>query len=136
MSQTQKDLEKLKAWLATYPAWEERPPDILPKALDEITRQSDVLGNTLVGYRYTFSLFWQKSGQGNGGADAQGLLDFQRWVSAQCSERSAPQFGDVPAFERIRLEKGGLTPLAQAVTYTVTLLADFLKVYEVRDADT
>lgn len=130
MSQTQTDLEKLKAWLATYPDWEACPPDVLPKALEEVSRQADLLGNALVGYRYTISLFWQKTGQGDTGMDAQGLLDFQRWVSAQCSAGLAPQFGDVPAFERLRLEKSGLTPGAQAVTYTVTLLADFLKVHE------
>ena len=131
MLQTQKDLEKLKAWLATYPHWGNCPPDIVPKALEEISRQADVLGNTLVVHRYTFSLFWQKPGRGDGCLDAQSLLDFQRWVSGQCSARLCPQFGDVPAFERIRLEKGGLTPAAQTVTYTVMLLADFLKIYDV-----
>ena len=131
MQQTQKDLEKLKAWLATYPDWEDCLPDILPKALEEISRQADVLGNTLVVNRYTFFLFWQKPGQGDACLDAQSLLDFQRWVSGQCSARLCPQFGDVPAFERIRLEKDGLTPAAQTITYTVTILADFLKIYEV-----
>ena len=131
MNQTQTDLEKLKAWLATYPDWEYCPPDVIPKALEEISRQADVLGNTLVVHRYTFSLLWQRAGQADAGIDAQGLLDFQRWVSAQCSAGLAPQFGDVPAFERLRLEKGGFTLDTQAVTYTVTLLADFLKIYEV-----
>lgn len=130
MNQTQTDLEKLKAWLSTYPGWEVCPPEVLPKALEEVTRQADVLGNTLVIHRYTFSLFWQSTGQADAEIDAQGLLDFQRWVSAQCSARLAPQFGDEPAFERLRLEKSGLTLNAQTVTYTVTLLADFLKIYE------
>lgn len=130
MDQTQTDLEKLKAWLATYPDWEDCLPDVLPKTLEEISRQTDVLGNTFVVHRYTFSLFWQKTGQGEAGIDARDLLDFQRWVSAQCSAGTAPQFGDAPAFERLRLEKGGMTLNAPAVTYTVTLLADFLKIYE------
>jgi hypothetical protein len=59
------------------------------------------------------------------------LLNFQNWVQEQSLSGRAPQFGDVPARERIRAEKGGLTVGAQTVTYTVTLIADFMKVYEV-----
>ena len=126
-------LDKLQAWLSTYPQWENCPANIcvLPKGMEETSRREDVLGNTLVGCRYYVNLFWEMTGQGNDAENAERLLDFQHWVQQQSAEGLAPCFGDVPAQEKIRAEKGGLTPGAQIVAYTVTLIADFMKVYEV-----
>lgn len=139
MSQTQTDMEKLKAWLSTCPYWEEVPQldciwagnSVLPKGLEEISRQTDVLGNTTVGCRYQITLFWQLPGQGNQEEDTEKLLKFIQWIQFQSASGFAPQFGDVPARERIRTEKGGLTPGTQTVTYTLTLIVDFIKIYEV-----
>ena len=135
MPQTQRDLEKLKQWLATYPHWDDtfqvEDACLLPKAVEETSRREDVLGNTVVGCRYQFALLWQMAGQGDDTENAERLLDFQHWVRKQSSSGLAPHFGDVPARECIRAEKGGLTPGAQIVTYTLTLIADFMKVYEV-----
>lgn len=138
----QADLKKLKAWLCTYPCWDDdmqvdfaqlRPGSsgLLPKGVEELSRREDVLGNRFVGCRYQFTLFWQMEGQGDDEEDAARLLDFQSWVREQSALDLAPRFGDVPALERIRAEKGGLTLGAQTVTYTVTLIADFMKIYEV-----
>lgn len=142
-AQTAADMEKLKAWLSTYPYWDDcmqvdftqvRPgfSGLLPKGAEETSRREDVLGNRMVGCRYHFTLFWQMTGQGDDGEDAGRLLDFQGWVREQSVLDLAPRFGDVPALERIRAEKGGLTLGTQTVTYTVTLIADFMKVYEVK----
>ena len=126
-------LDKLQVWLSTYPRWETSQTNIcvLPKRMEETSRREDVLGNTLVGCRYYATLFWEMAGQGDDGKNAERLLDFQNWVQGQSVSGLAPRFGDVPAREKIRAEKGGLTPGAQIVTYTLTLIADFMKVYEV-----
>lgn len=137
-------LEKLKVWLSTYPNWEDalqvdfaegRPAfaGLLPKSLEQTSRQVDVLGNSLVEYRYYVTLYWQMTGQKNDGESACRLLDFQNWVQEQSIQGLAPHFGDVPAMERIRTEKGGFTLGAQIATYTVTLMVDFAKVYEVSE---
>lgn len=139
--QTEAALEKLKAWLETYPNWDETiqvnfsgdspyGTGLLPKAVEEISRWEDVLGNSQVECRYTFTLFWQMMGQGDDAVNAARLLDFQHWVREQNALGLAPQFGDAPAWERIRAENGGFTAGAQTVIYTVTLIADFKKVYE------
>ena len=138
----QATLEKVKAWLATYPHWDGtlqvdysqgRPPNagLLPKGLEEISVREDVLGNTQEECRYRFALSWQVAGQGDEGENAGKLLDFQHWVREQSARGLAPCFGDVPAREQMRTEKGGMTVGTQNVIYTVTLVADFMKVYEV-----
>lgn len=126
-------LEKLQKWLATYPCWEASPANIcvLPKGMEETSRREDVMGNTVAGCRYYVTLFWEMPGQGDEVENARRLLTFQNWVQEQNVLGLAPKFGDVPALEKIRAEKGGYTPGAQMVTYTVTLVADFMKVYEV-----
>lgn len=125
--------EKLQAWLSAYPCWEASPANvcILPKGMEEISRQEDVLGNTLVECRYYVTLFWELPATGDEAQDAERLLKFIQWVQHQSASGLAPEFGDVPAKEKIRTEKGGLTAGAQFITYTVTLIADFMKVYEV-----
>lgn len=125
-------LEKLQTWLSTYPRREGYPAKfcVLPKEMKEISRREDVLGNTLVGCRYYVNLFWEMAGQGEDEKNATCLLDFQNWVREQSVMGLAPKFGDVPAGERVWAEKGGLTAGAQIVTYTVTLVAEFMKVYE------
>ena len=142
-TQAAADLEKLKTWLATYPHWEGtlqvdythgRAPNagLLPKGLEETSRQEDVVGNLQLGCRYQFDLFWKISGQGDDAQNASRLLDFQQWVQQQSILGLTPRFGDVPAREQIRAEKGGLTAGTQITTYTATLIADFMKLYEVK----
>ena len=125
-------LEKLQTWLSTYPRREGNPAKIcvLPKEMKEISHRADVLGNTLVGYRYYVNLFWEMDGQGEVEKNAACLLDFQNWVREQSVMGLAPRFGDVPAGERVWTEKGGLTAGGRIATYTVTLVAEFMKIYE------
>ena len=138
------DLEKLKQWLVTYPGWEdtlavdftEAAPGnagLFPAGLEEIERQEDILGNLQVHCRYRFVLYRKTMGQADGTANAQWLLAFQNWVQQQCAAGQNPHFGDVPDKERMQAQKGSLTASSGVgtVTYAVTLIADFIKKYEV-----
>lgn len=127
-------MDKLQTWLSRYPGWEECPAHVcmLPKDMEEISRRTDVLGNTQAGCRYYVTLFWELPTLGSTQEDTHRLLKFIQWVQHESATGHAPCLGDVPARERLRTEKGGLTPGAQNVTYTVTLVADFMKVYEVK----
>ena len=127
-------MDKLQTWLSRYPGWEAYPANVcmLPKGMEEISRQTDVLGNTQTGCRYYVTLFWELPTLGSTEEDTHRLLKFIQWVQQESATGHAPCLGDVPARERLRTEKGGLTPGAQNVTYTVTLVADFMKVYEVK----
>ena len=140
------DLEKLKQWLVTYPLWEdtltvdfsEATPGsagLFPAGLEETDRQEDILGNVQVSCRYRFILRRQSPGQADGTVNAQWLLDFQNWVQSQCAAGKNPHFGDVPDRERIQAQKGSLTEISGVGTgmYTVTLIADFMKKYEVNE---
>ena len=127
-------LEKLQNWLSAYPNWGACPANIcvLPKGMEETSRQEDVLGNTVVGCRCYVTLLWEMPATGTQAQDGERLLKFIQWVQHQSATGLAPEFGDVPAQEKIRTEKGGYTPGTQIVTYTVTIVADFMKVYEVK----
>ena len=125
-------LEKLQAWLSAYPHWENCPTEfcLLPKAMEETSRQADILGNTLVGCKCYVNLFWEMEALDSEGENAERMLKFLQWIQFQSASGFAPRFGDMPARERIRTEKSGFTLGGQTVTYTVTLVADFVKAYE------
>ena len=136
------DLERLRQWIMTYPDWEDTltvdfvetgigKAGLFPLGLEETGRREDVLGNVQVACRYRFALYRRTPGQRGGTVNAQWLLAFQNWVQQQSAAGLAPHFGDVPAMERIQAQKGTLKERAQIGTYTVTLIADFMKVYEV-----
>ena len=127
-------MDKLQTWLSRYPGWEECPANVcmLPKGMEETSRKTDVLGNTQTGCRYYVTLFWELPTLGSTREDTHRLLKFIQWVQQESATGHAPRLGDVPAVERVRTEKSGLTPGAQNVTYTVTLVADFMKIYEVK----
>lgn len=132
------DVNKLIAWLKTYPNW--GGGDILPdyldaepgsaalyqKGLQEVKRVEDVLGNVAVHCRYRF-LLRRMVRDGD-----MWLPDFQQWVQKQCALGLTPTFGDVPANERLQAENGKLLERSQPGTgvYEVTLVADFIKNYE------
>ena len=129
-----KVMEKLQSWLSTYPGWEGCPANVcmLPKGMEEISRHRDVLGNTQTDCRYYVTLLWEMPTLGSPEEDTQRLLKFIQWVQRESATGRVPVLGDVPSVERLRAEKGGLTPGGQTVTYTVTLVADFMKIYEVK----
>lgn len=128
-------LEKLQEWLSSYPHWDAYPAKVcvLPKAMEELSRREDVLGNTLVECRCYVTLYWELPALDSEGENAERMLRFLQWIQFQSASGNAPRFGDDPAKERIRTEKSGMTAGAQTVTYTVTLVADFMKVYEVKN---
>ena len=135
------DLERVRQWIMTYPQWEDTltvdfvetgtgKAGLFPLGLEERERREDVLGNVQVACRYHFALYRRTQGQQDCTANAQWLLAFQNWVQQQSVAGLAPHFGDMPARERIQAQKGTLKERAQTGTYTVTLIADFIKVYE------
>lgn len=137
------DLEKMRQWLLTCPIWgdtlqvditQPAPGNVglFPQGLEERARREDVLGNVQVDCRYRFTLYRVAPQQDDGVDNAQWLLDFQNWVLEQSAIGIAPQFGDVPYLERIQASKGALKERGQTGIYTVSLVADFTRVYEHR----
>ena len=138
------DLEKVRQWLLGYPAWEEGKllyidytdavpgnAGLYPNGLEEVSRKTDVLGNVTVQNRYHFALYRVVDGQEDNTENAAWLMAFQKWVQSQSAAGLAPQFGDEPARERIRAEKGKLKEASQTGTgtYVVTLTAEFTNYY-------
>lgn len=141
-----KDLEKVRQWVQTFPQWEEgnllyidftgaMPGNagLFPAGLEEVSRTEDVLGNVTVQCRYQFSLYRVVTGQEDNTVNAHWMMDFQNWVREQSVLHLAPTFGDIPARERIRAEKGKLKDSSQVGTgvYVVQLTAEFVKEYHV-----
>ena len=136
------DLEKLYHWLRQYPDWGgflqiDRLEDnsdgigIFPRGLEEISRQEDVQGNLRIACRYRFELIRRVHHMADSRENTQWLLDFQNWVQQQSVAGEAPCFGDVPAAEKLQAQKGTMQKHGITDTFTVTLIADFMKVYEV-----
>ncbi len=127
-------IQKLTAWLETYPGWEE-PLQIdtagpgtglglFPKGVETVGRVSDILGNVTEACRATVTLC--RNGLGQEG-DADWLLDFQHWVRCQSRAGLAPQFGTDPARERITARAGRLKDMDQGMgRYTVDILIDYV----------
>lgn len=135
------DLEKMKQWLQTYPGLEELSVDYVEdrpgqtglffQGMEELSRRKDILGNCWIACRYRFILQRKVLFQQDLTAEAQWLLEFQNWVQQQCLAGLAPKFGDEEAGENILAQKGSLQGVSSQgiATYTVTLVADFEKVY-------
>ena len=135
-------LEKMKTWLQTFPLWEggiqvdylEAEPGntgLYPRGITELSRREDVLGNVKIRCRSTFLLRKRAVGTEE---NARWLLEFQNWVMEQNRLGLAPQFGDEPKTERLWAGEGRLESHAQAGSslYTLQLLAEFTKIYEVK----
>lgn len=139
------DLEKISRWLSTFPQWDSEAlyidytdgspgnSGLFPLGMEEISRKEDVLGNVTARCRYRFSLYRVAAQQEDGEKNARWLLEFQRWVQQQDAARLAPQFGDEPVQEHVWAERGKLSKIPQpgSGVYGVTLIADFIKHYEV-----
>lgn len=133
------ELEKMREFLLTYPKWEEGQllyidrcdegeVGLFPLGVEEISRKTDLLGNTQVYARMQFTLY--RSG-GEREADALWLLHFQKWLAEMSICGNAPVFGDVPGEERLRAEKGHLeNSRGNGRLYAVTLTAEFVKIYK------
>ena len=133
------ELEKLENWLKTFPLWDgslsvdvtDSVPGgmgLYPKGLQELSRREDVLGNLKVCYRWSFALHRSQAAQTR--ENAQWLMELQKWAANQCRQGLAPQFGDVPAEERLRICEGTLVHRKEGGSgYTALLTADFTKIF-------
>lgn len=134
-------LETLRQWLLTFPQWEagnllyidytDAVPGNLglyPAGLEILSSSADVAGNVTLRCRYNFVLYRMGSACADG-RDAAWLLAFQNWVLEQSLAGLAPVFGEEPALERIRAEKGKLKETSQPGTgvYAVVLTAEFVR---------
>jgi hypothetical protein len=148
------DLEKIRAWIATYPGYhilEEFQCDftdqavpgnagLFPAGLVEVARSRDVTGCVTVTNQYNFSLYcvFAKPGGDDGRAtvNADWVMDFQRWVQKQSALGLAPVFGDIPAEERIIAQNGVLCDADKDGTvgiYQVQLSATYQLKFEVEN---
>ncbi len=137
-------LERVQQWLQTYPGWgDSLTVDMLPAGpghiglfpagIEELSRTEDILGNRQVECRLGFTLRRQTAATEDNATYAAWLLDFQEWVRQQSQAGLIPQLGDVPAREKMWAEKGRLQKISSTgiSTYTVNLMANFIKLYEV-----
>ncbi len=127
-------LEKITAWLKTFPQWEENtgldgmeltPGSIglFPQGVEEIARREDVLGNVQVTSRFTLMVYRVAAGDG-----PAWTLALQQWVNQQSAAGLAPRLGDIPEKEQIRAEQGRLSAPNQTGTksYAVKLTAQYI----------
>ena len=143
-------LAKVRNWLKTYPQidrlqqlnvdYYSTQPDngsIDPSGLVEISRVTDIIGNTTVKNQYNFALYFvlAKSPEDDVGAteNAEWLLDLQEWIQEQSLRRLAPTFGDMPDTETIVAQNGKVDAADEEGTgvYAVQLSINFTKIYEV-----
>ena len=133
------ELEKLQAWLQTFPMWDgslsidvtDAVPGgmgLYPKGLQELSRREDVLGDLTIRYRWSFILHRNQAAQTQ--ENAQWLMELQKWAAHQCRQGLAPKFGDAPVEERLRICEGGLQHRKEGGSgYTALLTADFTKIF-------
>ncbi len=144
-------LEKIKAWLVTYPEFDilndfqvdytDQIPNnggIFPSGLVEVERRSDIMGNVTVTNQYNFGLYYVfvKSPDDDIGAavNADWLMGFQEWAQEQSILGLAPVFGDIPNAEKIIAQNGVLYETNNGTaTYMVRLSVQFKKKYEVEN---
>lgn len=142
------DLDKIKAWISTFPGYDilnkfsvdytDKIPSnggIFPSGLVEISRNADILGNVRVNNQYNFGLYYvfAKDPGDDAGAliNADWLMDFQMWVQEQSVGRLAPTFGDEPRSEKIQAQNGVLYAADEegTATYMVQLSVNFMKYF-------
>ena len=143
------DLEKVRNWLLTYPKinriqglgvdyYSAQPNNgsIDPSGLVEISRTTDIIGNTTVRNQYNFALYFvlAKAPEDNEGAtdNADWLLDLQTWMQEQSIRKKTPTFGDEPETETISAQNGKVDAADEEGTgvYSVQLSINFTKIYK------
>ena len=144
------DLEKIREWLKGYPGtlpvkdlkvdyFSSHPDEgsIDPSGLIEVSRTTDIMGNTTVENQLNFALYFtllKSPGDDQGATDnADLLLDLQKWIQEQSLRRLTPTFGDDPEGETIKAQNGALhlTNEEGIGIYTVQLSVNYIKNYEV-----
>ena len=133
------ELEKLQAWLKTFPLWDgslsidvtDAVPGgmgLFPKGLQELSRREDVLGNLTVRYRWRFVLRRNQAAQMQ--ENAHWLMQLQKWAAQQCCQGLAPRFGDAAQAEQLRICEGSLQQRNEGGSgYTALLSVDFTKIF-------
>lgn len=143
-------LEKIKAWIATYPGFhilkqfqvdytDQIPSNggVFPSGLVEISRKNYISGAVEIVNQYNFGLYYvfaKAPGDDAGSTiNADWVIGFQEWVQEQSARHLAPTFGDIPNTERISAQNGVLFDASEegVATYMVQLSATFTKRYEV-----
>lgn len=142
-------LEKITAFVRSYPGadilqdfqidYTDQIPDnggLFPSGLVEVSRKTDIFGNTTVTNQYNFGLYYvfEKPPRDAAGAavNAGWVMDFQEWVQAASIQGEAPAFGDVPRMERITAQNGALYSAEDEglATYMVQLSVQFIKEFK------
>ena len=137
-------LEKVRQWVQTFHKWEAGNllyidytaavpgnTGLYPMGMEVLQIRENILGGITARCRYRFSLYRVAAGRENREEDALWLMAFQNWVQEQSLLGLAPSFGDEPAREQIRAEKGRLKEGSQTGTgvYAVELTVEFVKKY-------
>lgn len=145
-------LGTIRDWIKTFPQFdaltnfsvdytsaEPTNGGLMPSGLVEVSKKTDIFGNTTVTNQYNFTLyfvFFKAPGDTDGAEEnAQWLMDFQDWVQAQSAIGEAPQFGDDARQEAIKAQNGMLLEADNEGTavYSVNLSVQFIKKYEVKN---
>lgn len=109
---------------------------VFPSGLVEISRKTDIFGNTTVTNQYNFGLYYvfEKAPGDDVGAyiNADWVMDFQDWVQERSVLGEAPVFGDGPQRERITAQNGVLYSAQDegTATYMVQLSVQFVKYFK------
>ena len=112
---------------------------VFPSGLVEVSRKTDIFGNTTVTNQYNFGLYYvfEKAPGDDAGAavNAGWLMDFQEWVQDQSIAGAAPAFGDVPRQERIIAQNGVMygQEAEGLAMYMVQLSVQFVKYFPTTD---
>lgn len=132
-------LQILKAWLETFPDWGEAEWDVdltgatpsscrLTLEDDRVVRRTeDVLGGSVLTMQAQFALTRVTYCEENPG---QWVEDFTQWILHQSELGNAPKLGE--GITRIRPEKGKLETQGDKAVYTVRLLGNYEKIFEVK----
>lgn len=145
-------LEKIRTFVKSYPGsdsfrdfrvdYTDQIPanaGVFPSGLVEISRKTDLFGNTAVTNQYNFGLYYvfEKAPGDDAGAtvNANWVMDFQEWVQAQSVRGLAPVFGDVPQQEKVTAQNGVLYEAQDEglATYMVQLSVRFIKKFQTTD---
>lgn len=145
-------LETIRDWIKTFPQFdalttfsvdytsaEPANGGLMPSGLVEVSKKTDIFGNTTVTNQYNFTLyfvFFKAPGDDSGAEEnAQWLMDFQDWVQTQSATGAAPRFGDDARQENIKAQNGMLLEADNEGTavYSVNLSVQFIKKYEVKN---
>ena len=137
-------IHTLAKWIGTFPGWHGQrvtvnslcqktgSVGIFSKGTQVLEEKTDIMGNRKEHCRHSFILRFRAPAFSGDGYDV--AVNFQRWVQQHNALGLAPRFGDIPTHSYIQTSGGKAegTDGTDAVTYTVELTADYIKIYEVK----